>query len=267
MHRVAWILDDRFDDARALAFSLEAAGYTTEKNTDIDALHEPVHAVIEGKKPVPDIVVIDQNWDVFFTNLEVLGREDIEIPSQHSAGIALAQYIRSYGAFSSTELIMTSSYDEGIAIDEYKLAPVRILSKNDMKSFGSRLNSALAETQNSANDDDYISGVLMYLRALASEIGLSDDNLIRVIGGRGALSETVSVESLLRASRDSRARLDIVLRAFTLFRESYGPKLPDLAKIEADFNEPIRKILLEGDFAALLNFRSRIENRAGGPLG
>ncbi len=119
-----WIADDRAKQRKVIADSFEAIGATTEREGSIAEIGQRVRDVEdEGAEP-PEVIVIDQHWDLGISNLALLGRPDIPVRSRSEIGAALARYFRSRPKLDNSILLMTLVNENEVASPPPALAPL-----------------------------------------------------------------------------------------------------------------------------------------------
>jgi hypothetical protein len=265
----AWILDDRPDQQRKIADILLAIGIEADREGDIEAIGDRVDNVISGLARRPDLIFIDQHWEIELTNLDVIGRRDITIESPRSVGIALGTFLEAVEELEDPTLVMTSINEDEVSNPVHGLRHAISVPKSE-------INKLLRKSSESASDalerlgigpvsDVYISGSVKFLKSLTGAFALGDEAVADLLGSRAGSGDAESIaRQLLRVSRDSRARVRLLLKIMTHLHETYGAVMPSADEVAGDLRLPFRKFLVRGTFEDLLRISAELEWRAGG---
>lgn len=270
----AWVFDDRVDHNKKVVASLNSVGIEALGETDISAIADPVESFVRGDGRAPDLVVIDQHWKTLLTNLDVLGKSDISLESQGLVGHALGKYIRSFPALAQVPLVMISAFNK-LDGNVQDLAPVIFIDKQRIEDIGIRIKDALVPQMPSPSaslDNDHILGAIKLIRSYAADLAIDASETIGLIGGRIAPDGTTSLdaETLLRYSRDSRDRLELLIDIMTFFAGVFRSteRTEGSTLLFDEFTvASLREILLRGSFSDLIHMKALIEDKAGGPFG
>lgn len=267
-----WIADDRSDERKVMSDCFSAIGATPVPAPSISRLGNAVRALEDGREP-PEIIVLDQHWDVKNTDLSILGRADIPVSSQSTVGAALGRYVRDVPELDNTLILMTSVNEEEVSSPPVGLGPAVALLKKELKRL-----PELARTEGSPEAALEAIGVQAdamkvmrrtrkMLTYAASVFGLDE---MGAAGLAGARSGTVATHGHFRdylwSSRDAHERARYLMDIITLLIEAYGSQLPPLSRMSSEFSLPFEPALLEGSVQDLLWLRRNLETKAGGPI-
>jgi hypothetical protein len=266
-----WVLDDRAKERQRIAKSFEAIGAIAEYDGSIARIGAHVLDIREHVRRAPDIVVLDQHWDVNFESLELLGRSDIETPTPQSVGLGLGRYIRSEPRLSDTIILMTSVNSEDVAQAPSELSPVHAVAKSKIRDMPEVLRatgsqrSALASVGIEADSFSEIRRTRKILIYAARALGLGDAAAPALAGLRQGVGQIRDAfRDHIWYSRDARERANHLSTILTLLREAYGSDLPGIDRVSADFGLNLRAVFLDGSVEDLLHLRVMIETKAGG---